>query len=195
MRSGRKGYAHPMKPHRYVAPLILLSAAGLALAALVPHGGPVGNKAVPQPAKAVDLDRYIGLWYEIARYDNSFERGCEAARAEYRKRDDGLIDVINTCRKGGTEGRLISGIGRAKVVPGSDNTQLKVSFFGPFFFGNYWVLDHADDYAWSIVGEPSGRYLWLLCRTPAPSPKMRAAIIDRTRALGYDVSLIRTTLH
>jgi len=67
-------------------------------------------------------------------------------------------------------------------------------FFGPFF-GDYWVLDHADDYGWSIVGEPSGRYLWLLSRTPKPSMAVVAEIQSRVRQLGYDKTLIRTTRH
>ena len=62
--------------------------------------GPVGNPAVPQPAKPVDPARYVGLWYEIGRYENRFEKDCEGVTAEYRKRDDGEIDVINSCRKG-----------------------------------------------------------------------------------------------
>jgi len=69
-----------------------------------------------------------------------------------------------------------------------------VSFFGPFF-GDYWVLDHADDYAWSIVGEPSGRYLWLLTRTQHPSEQVQRAIHERARSLGYDLALLRTTKH
>jgi len=80
-------------------------------------------------------------------------------------------------------------------VAGSGNAKLKVSFFGPFYVGDYWVLDHADDYSWSIVGEPSGRYLWLLSRSAEPSPQTRRLIEDRARALGYDTSLIRPTLH
>ena len=85
-------------------------------------------------------------------------------------------------------------MGRARVVAGSQNAKLKVSFFGPFFLGDYWVLDHADDYAWSIVGEPSGRYLWLLCRAPDPSAETRAAVLARAQELGYDTDLIRPTM-
>ena len=81
----------------------------------------------------------------------------------------------------------------ARDVP--TDARLKVSFFGPFYFGDYWVLDHADDYSWSIVGEPSGRYLWLLSRTAQPSPQARDAILTRARALGYDLTLIRPTQH
>ena len=120
--------------------------------------GPVGNRAVPQPARSVDLQRYVGLWYELARYENRFERNCEAVTAEYRALPDGTIEVVNSGHKGAIGGPLKVAKGRAKLVPGSQDAKLKVSFFGPFF-GDYSVLDHADDYSWSIVGEPSGRYL------------------------------------
>lgn len=156
---------------------------------------PSGNPAVPFPAKPVDLTRYAGRWYELGRYDNRFERGCEGVTADYALRPDGLVEVVNTCREGAPDGRRRSARGRARVVPGSDNARLKVSFFGPFFLGNYWVLDHGDDYAWSVVGEPSGRFLWLLARDPSPPEAMRAMILERARALGYDTSRIRPTRH
>lgn len=158
-------------------------------------GGKRGNVAVPEPAKAVDLDRYLGQWYEYARYENGFERGCEGVTAEYTLRDDGLIGVRNTCHEGCAGGEARVSEGRARVVPGSGNAKLEVSFFGPFFFGDYWVLDHCDDYAWSIVGEPSGRFLWILTRDARPSPELADFLIRRVAALGYDTSLLRTTEH
>jgi hypothetical protein len=79
------------------------------------------------------------------------------------------------------------------VTAGSDNARLKVSFFGPVFFGDYRVLDRAEDYFWSIVAEPSGRYLWLLGRSARPSEAARAAITARAGALGYDTSRLRIT--
>jgi apolipoprotein D and lipocalin family protein len=177
------------------AALLAIGGFGL-LAACAMHGGnKSGNANVPQPAKGVDLDRYLGQWFEFARYENRFERGCEAVTANYAKRDDGLVSVINACRVGGLTGPFKSSEGRAKIVPGSDNAKLKVSFFGPFYIGDYWVLDHADDYSWSIVGEPSGRYLWILTREAKPAAAERTALIERARALGYDVTMLRETQH
>lgn len=158
-------------------------------------GGKSGNASVPEPAKPVDLGRYLGRWYELARYENRFEKDCEAVTADYAAREDGLIDVTNSCHKGGVEGPLDASKGRAKVVAGSNNAKLKVSFFGPFFVGNYWVLDHADDYSWSIVGEPSGRYLWILTREAKPAASVKDGLIERVRALGYDTSMLRVTQH
>jgi apolipoprotein D and lipocalin family protein len=184
-----------MKLRRALAPLLLVSAAAVALAACSSLSrGPVGNRAVPQPAKSVDLSRYLGRWYEIGRYEHGFERGCEAVTADYRRRDDGDIEVVDACRKGAPDGPPKSAKGRAKVVPGSGNAKLRVSFFGPFY-GDYWVLDHADDYSWSIVGEPSGRYLWLLSRTAPLAPAEREALERRARELGYDTSLLYFPRH
>ncbi|QJU59331.1 lipocalin family protein [Sphingomonas sp. AP4-R1] len=153
--------------------------------------GPVGNPKVPRPAKPVDLNRYVGLWYELARYENRFEKDCDYVTARYTLRDDGLVDVLNASR--GAGGAIKSIKGRAKRIEGSHGARLKVSFFGPFYVGDYWILDRADDYSWSIVGEPSGRYLWLLSRNDHPSLEMRDAIFERTRQLGYDLSLLRMT--
>jgi len=157
--------------------------------------GPIGNPNVHLPTRTVDLSRYAGLWYEIGRYENGFERGCEGVTAEYTRRDDGLVGVLNTCRQGGVDGPVKTVEGRARVVPDSGDARLKVSFFGPFYLGDYWVLDHADDYSWSIVGEPSGRYLWLMSRTAKPSQEVRATILNRAAELGYDLALLHQTRH
>lgn len=78
------------------------------------------------------------------------------------------------------------------MVDAQTNAKLKVSFFGPFY-GDYWVLDHADDYSWSIVGEPSGRYLWILNRQPNPGSSAVQRLIDRAAELGYDTSMLLRT--
>ena len=172
-----------------VAALVLTT---VAVAACV--AGPSGNPHPPQPAKAVDLQRYAGLWYEAARYDMRFEKGCDGVTAQYSKRPDGLIRVVNTCRQGGPTGPVKVSEGKAKIADPVTGAKLKVSFFGPFFVGDYWVLDHADDYSWSIVGEGSGRYLWLLTRQP-PTPTQLNALTDRARAMGYDTAMLRVTRH
>jgi len=175
--------------------MMLMAGAAVALTACSTfQRGPVGNAAVPQPAKAVDLNRYVGLWYEIARYENGFERDCEGVTAQYSMRNDGLIRVLNTCRQDSVTGEEKSSEGKARIVEGSQNAKLKVSFFGPFY-GDYWVLDRADDYSWSIVGEPSGRYLWFLSRTAQPSQQVRDQIATRATEMGYDLSLLRQTQH
>lgn len=151
---------------------------------------PVGNVSVPEPAKPIDLKQYLGRWYEIARYEQRFERGCEGVTADYSLRADGKIDVLNRCRK--STGKIDEARGIAKVVDPVSNARLKVSFFGPFY-GDYWVLDHADDYSWSIVGEPSGRYLWILTREAKPSAEATEQLIGRARALGYNTTMLNHT--
>ena len=144
----------------------------------------VGNARVPQPAKSVDLQRYLGVWFEIARYDQRFERSCAAGvTATYSLRADGSINVLNRCRR--SDGSTKEARGRAKTVDSTTNAKLKVSFFGPFY-GDYWVLDHADDYSWSIVGEPSGRYLWILSRRSEPGEAAVEKLVGRAQKLGYD---------
>lgn len=170
--------------------------AALALSACGVAGGPVGNPNVPLPAKAVEVDAYLGTWYEYGRYDASFQRGCEAVTATYALADDGDINVLNACQR---DGERDEAVGEAKIVEGSANTRLKVTFFKPFY-GDYWILDHgpkgADGlYTWSIVGEPSGRFLWMLTREAAVDEKQAAMLEARVRALGYDWSMVRLTEH
>ena len=182
-----------MSLHRATLPIAFAAGLALAFAASAALAGPVGNRFVPQPAQPVDLARYIGRWHEIGRYENGFERGMEGVTAEYRLRGDGLIDVINSGRKGGLNAPLKTSTGRAKIVGDSGQAKLKVSFFGPFFFGDYWVLDHDPDYAWAIVGEPSGRYLWLLAREADPPALVRERLLARAHELGYDTRMVRPT--
>ena len=175
-------------------PLVLLVGAAAALGACATlQRGPVGNAAVPQPAKPVELNRYLGRWYELARYEAGFQKDCEAVTADYSLLENGQVRVLNRCRQGAIDGPVKQSEGKAKVVEGSENAKLKVSFFGPFYVGDYWVLDHADDYSWSIVGEPSGRYLWILSREARPGAETRQALRSRVQALGYELSLLRET--
>jgi apolipoprotein D and lipocalin family protein len=160
---------------------LLPLAAGAALLAACAGDG-FDPKPAPEPAKPVELSRYLGRWYEIARYPNRFEDGCEAVTADYARRPDGLISVLNTCRKGSPTGPVEQARGRAKVVGGA-GAKLKVSFFGPFF-GDYWVLDRAEDYSWALVGDSRGGLFWILSRSP--DPPNRAELVQRAAALGYD---------
>ena len=177
--------------------LPLLASLSLALAACFGAPGPVGNTAVPDPAKPVELSAYLGKWYEYGRYEAPFQTGCEGVTADYSLRDDGKIQVVNACFKGALDGEYSEAKGRAKVVEGSEGAKLKVSFFGPFY-GDYWVLDRSELdadglYEWSIVGEPSGRYLWMLTRDAKPNAELRSMLEARVRELGYDWGLVRVT--
>lgn len=151
-----------------------------------------GNASVPQPAKPVELGRYLGKWYEQARYEANFQKDCEGVTAEYSQKPDGAVRVLNTCREGSPAGPARTAEAKAKVVDDSRGAKLKVTFFWPFE-GDYWVLDRADDYSWSIVGEPSGRYLWLLTRAQNLSARQYDSLVKRAASLGYDVERLRRT--
>lgn len=153
---------------------------------------PVINPKVPQPAKPVDIERYAGKWFEIARHENRFQKGMDAVTAEYSLEDDGKVRVLNSgLRQDEDERSEVEG--SAIVVDEATNAKLKVSFFGPFYTGDYWVLDHGENYDWSIVGEPSGRYLWLLSREARPDPSTLQALLMRVETLGYDRWALRIT--
>lgn len=159
----------------------LIVMAALAVAACSPN--PVFRRSdEPLPVAYIDQARYLGLWHEQARLPNSFENGCLRATAEYARRDDGLISVRNTCVQ--ANGQRRSADGRARPAGEAGEGKLEVSFFGPFW-GDYWVLERADDYSWSIVGEPEGRYLWLLTRAETITPREREAFEQRITRLGY----------
>lgn len=166
----------------------------LGACATIARPGPVGNSAVPEPAKPVDLSIYAGRWFEQYRYEAPFQKDMDEVSAVYTLNPDNSMKVVNSGRKGGPNGKLKQSTGKAKLADGEpqNSAKLRVSFFGPFY-GNYWVLDRADDYSWSIVGEPSGRYLWVLTRDAHPSSEQLAALESRVKALGYDWSLVRRT--
>jgi len=156
---------------------------------------PVINPKVPEPTKPVDLDRYLGKWFELARHENRFEKGLDAVTATYALDDDGTIQIVNAGRQGGPKGEPSEVEGHAVVADKATNAKLKVSFFGPFYTGSYWILDHGDGYEWAIVGEPSGRYLWVLSREAKPERAVAEAILARVEALGYDRWALRVTRH
>ena len=134
----------------------------------------------------VDLTRYAGLWYEIARYPNAFERKCDRnVTAAYTLRSDGKIGVENACLR--SDGSRTVARGWARVVDPHSSAKLKVTFFWPFF-GNYWILDLSPDYRYAVVGEPGRKYLWILSRTPQMDPELYASITSRLAGKGFDAS-------
>jgi apolipoprotein D and lipocalin family protein len=140
----------------------------------------------------VNIERYIGQWYEISRYEHRFQKGCVGSKATYSLRDDGKIAVVNECLDKSSSGKLRSIKGKAWVVDKETNAKLKVSFFGPFS-GDYWIIDLGDDYEYAVVGHPSRKYLWVLSRTPEMDENVYSEILARLQKQGYDISkLIKT---
>ncbi len=138
---------------------------------------------------SVDVGRYAGKWYEIASLPFSFQEGCTCTTAEYQMREDGVLSVTNTCKK---EGEVDQAVGKAFIVEGSNNAKLKVQFFWPFK-GDYWVIDLADDYSYAVVGVPSRKYCWILSRTRTMNDDVYAAIVERVKAKGFDVTKFNRT--
>ncbi|WP_166268920.1 lipocalin family protein [Marinobacter caseinilyticus] len=142
-----------------------------------------------QPVRGFEAEKYLGKWYEIARLDHSFEAGLSQVTAEYSRRDDGGLRVIN--RGYSEEDQAWSEAeGRAYFVDSSDVGYLKVSFFGPFY-GAYVVfgLDQ-NGYEYAFVSGPDTSYLWLLARAPEVSETVMAEFLDRTRTLGFDTDAL-----
>lgn len=132
-----------------------------------------------------DLTRYLGEWYEIARYDHSFERGMDNTMAEYILQDNGKVVVLNT---GWKDGKFKIAEGKAKYKdPEGDPGHLRVSFF-LFFYSDYNVMMVDENYQISLVGSKTDNYLWILSRTPVPDQDLLEMVINEAETRGYDVS-------
>ncbi len=139
------------------------------------------------PVPSLDLERYAGRWYEIARLPNSFEDpNCLTVTADYTLRADKTVEVVNTCVLRDDVDRSV---GTARVPDPAAPAKLEVSFFRPFY-GNYWVIELEPDYRWALVAEPKGQYLWLLARTPKLEPVEEADVMRRIEAAGYPLSAL-----
>ena len=173
----------------------ICSAAFVAVVALAGCQSPPVNRGATPPlvsVPSVDLQRYTGRWYELARFPNSFEEDCVGVTATYSKNADGTIKVLNRCVLKTLDGKESIAEGSARVVDASTNAKLAVTFFWPFE-GDYWVIALEPDYKWAIVGEPSGRYLWILSRTPHVQDDVKADMLSRLEALGYNTKALYWT--
>ena len=136
----------------------------------------------------LDIQQYLGKWYEIARYDHSFERGLVGVTADYSMRDDGKIKVINSGYKNSFNGEFSQAVGKAKIPkPEKEPAKLKVSFFW-IFYGDYFVMELDKDYKWVVIGSSSDKYLWILSRNPQMDKELFNDLLSRLEKRGYDVS-------
>ena len=145
-----------------------------------------------QTVSHVDIERYMGKWYEIAKYPNRFQKNCVAATANYRLMEDGNVEVINTCRKDSVDGELKDITGKAWVVDKETNAKLKVQFFWPFS-GAYWIIELDKDYQYVVVGHPKRKFLWILARTPKIDDSLYKTLMQKIKVQGYDLSKIEKT--
>jgi apolipoprotein D and lipocalin family protein len=172
-------------------------ALALGIGAVLSSSATARTQSPVRTVPSVDLDRYVGDWFEIARFPNRFQRQCvSAVRASYARRTDGRIDVINRCRTadGQTEAR-----GVARIEEERTFAKLKVRFapawlsFLPAVWGDYWVIGLAPDYSWAVVGDPDREYLWILARTPHLGDDALAAARAAARDNGFDVERLVPT--
>lgn len=158
---------------------------GLLLPALVLLGGCSAFYPPLAVVSSVDLTRYAGRWYEIARYPNGFEKGCVGVTADYTLRDDGRVDVVNTCVEDTLDGPVRTIEGVARVTDPTTNAKLGVKFF-PLIEAPYWIIELGSDYEYAVVGTPSRKFLWILSREPVLDGTVYAGILSRLPERGYD---------
>ncbi len=135
----------------------------------------------------VDVKRYMGTWFEIAKFPQRFEKGLVGVTADYTLLPNGKVRVLNSGYEGTFAGKLKTARGKAWVVDTTTNAKLKVSFFWPFA-ANYWILELGKDYEYAVVGDESRKYLWILSRTPQMDETTYNAVLQRVRDKGFDVT-------
>jgi apolipoprotein D and lipocalin family protein len=177
------GFTQSIRARRGVAAALLCSLGLLACST-------TGNAPLPT-VEAVDLQRYAGDWYEIARLPNVFQSACASDTvARYRVEGGGGVSVRNRCRR--ADGSIDSIEGSASVVPGSGGARMKVTFFWPFR-GDYWILAIDPSYQAVLVGEPRRKFAWVLSRTPVMDQQRLDSLLDRAQALGFERSAFERT--
>jgi apolipoprotein D and lipocalin family protein len=156
------------------------------------------TKPALSPVNGIDINRYAGRWYEIAKYPNRFQKQCVAnTTANYTVKKNGRIEVLNECVK--KDGTTVKALGEAKIGDKSNNAKLKVRFapgfmsFLPFVWANYWVIDIAPDYSYSVIGEPGRDYFWILSRSPEMNTATYQTILRRAETMGFDPNRVEKT--
>lgn len=150
------------------------------------------------PIAGLDVARYMGVWHEVAKYPNWFQRKCASnTHATYKALGPGRVEVLNRCQT--AEGQTIEALGLARQIGAADSPKLEVRFapewlsFIPLVWGDYWVIDIDDAYQLVAVSEPKRNYLWVLSRTPQVNPAAYDALLLRLQAQGFDLSKLERT--
>lgn len=171
--------------------------ATIALACLLGTGGVFAAPPLPT-VSAIEVPRYLGTWYEIAKFPNWFQKKCVAnTRAQYSLRSDGSLQVINRCKI--ASGEMDEAIGAARQIGNASSPKLQVRFAPqwlsmiPAVWGDYWVIALDDNYQWVAVSEPGREYLWILSRTPRMDGQTYASLLLRLSGLGLDVQNLELT--
>lgn len=176
---------HSLSLAKFAPAMLIATATGCGVVQL-------GNEAPLATVEKVDVARYMGRWFEIAKYPNSFESGCLNVTADYTLKDDGTVRVVNTCRSadGLTETNRIEGF--ATVADTATNAKLTVYFFFPFG-APYWIIELDENYQYAVVGDPSRSFLWILSRTPVMDPAIYDRILQGLPDKGFDPARVELT--
>jgi len=140
--------------------------------------------------KSLDIQRYMGTWYEIARFPHKFEKNLVGTTATYSLNNDGTVKVVNAGHYLTLGGKMKTAEGKAKFAGKEKNGHLKVSFF-LFFYADYFIMSLDDNYQWALIGSKSDKYLWILSRTPQMDQTVYNQLLDRARQMGYDLSQLQ----
>ncbi|MCM2342159.1 lipocalin family protein [Rhodoferax sp.] len=176
---------------------LLVASLGLMGLSVVAQTAPAPQQMLSAIA-TLDVPRYLGSWYEIAKYPNSFQRKCVAnTQARYSLLSAGQLQVVNRCRL--ENGETSEAIGAARQQGDANSPKLKVRFapawlsFIPAVWGDYWVIDLDPAYQLAAVAEPKREYLWILSRTPKVDSKIYQALLERLTQKGFDISKLENS--
>ena len=148
---------------------------------------------------SVDINKYMGQWFEIASVPMRFQKDCVGTNAIYELLENGEVDISNTCRKFTLDGELDFRKGRGRVVDTETNSKLEISFVGPyfgdrwFFWADYWIVELGENYEYAVIGTPSKKLLWILSREKTLDQELYNSIVERRRAEGYAVDMLKRT--
>jgi apolipoprotein D and lipocalin family protein len=167
----------------------------LALTVFVATGQAQANATPLQTVPSVDVPRYMGTWYEIAKYPNWFQKKCASStQATYTLQADGRVQVLNRCKT--DKGEWSEALGAARQIGGPNSPRLKVRFapewlsFIPLVWGDYWIIDLDPNYQWVVVSEPDREYLWILSRTPQMAAATYQDLLGKLNDRGFDLKRI-----
>jgi apolipoprotein D and lipocalin family protein len=178
--------------------LTSILAAATVLAALAASSGPAAAEpqapsAQVRPVAHVELTNMMGRWYEVARFPNQIQRGCQAGASEWTRTADGFA-VVQSCHKGTPDGPLAEWKAKARVADPATNAKFKMSFFGGLVSQEYWVLEQRTDQGWLILATHDGHYLWLMSNRPTLPMQIRTEAVQRIKALGFDTGRLEFPL-
>jgi apolipoprotein D and lipocalin family protein len=155
-------------------------------------GSKEGKLPEPEVVSHVDVPRYMGLWYEVARFDQKFQKGCVGVTAEYSLLDNGKVAVLNTCFAETLDGERRQAEGKARIADPVTNAKLRVTFFWPFY-GDYWIFRLGDNYEYAVVGSPDRDSLWFLSREPHMEETLFKRLYAEMASEGFDMKRLQPT--